>query len=115
MRRCWALLFLLVCAATLCGAREIMLDRGGDATAWRLDVGGEFPGAQAARSTEPDAATGGPVVCLAYDFTRGGNYVGLHHDLHLAEAKSVSFEVRQEGHSVGFCRVRDAGGPLADD
>jgi hypothetical protein len=89
-------------------APEALYDRMGDATAWELDPGREFPGADGKITVAAEAE--GVCLRLDYDFTGGGSYVTASRALTIPRASAVAFSVRQEGGNRGFVRIADASG-----
>ena len=73
---------------------------------WRFGNGPEFPGAAGAMETLPSGARK-----AAYDFSGGGNYVGLYLDLDTpVELKALGFRLNKPTEAVVTLRVTDATG-----
>lgn len=73
---------------------------------WRFSNGAEFPGAGGSMETLASGAQK-----AAFDFTKGGNYVGLYLDLNPpAPLKAVTFRLNKPAEGAFTLRVTDATG-----
>jgi hypothetical protein len=117
----WGVFPFSAVSASPAGAqdREVLIDSCADVSAWGLNLGAEFPGADgqvAGGSGRPVSADSqrGQCLRLSYDFTGGGNYVTASRGIDIPApaakpaASAVSFWVRQEGANWGFVRICDA-------
>ncbi len=74
--------------------------------AWRFSNGAEFPGAEGSMEALPSGGRG-----LHFDFSKGGNYVGLYLDLDPpAPLKAVSFRLNKPADGTLTLRATDATG-----
>ena len=74
--------------------------------AWRFSNGAEFPGAEGAMETLPSG-----VQKASFDFSKGGNYVGLYLDLNQpAPLKAVVFRLNKPAEGTLTLRATDATG-----
>lgn len=79
--------------------------------AWAFDYGREFPGATGTLTTaETTAPGGGPVLKLAGDFTRGGNYVQAGRKIGRVDIRVLSLRIRNPDAAPFTIRLNDASG-----
>ena len=79
---------------------------------WGFSNGGEYPGAKGAKGLSEEECVSAPTAMrVEYDFTGGGNYVGIGRDITIPEqVKKVSFRAMITGENTIFMRVADSTG-----
>lgn len=81
--------------------------------AYAAEVGGEFPGAAVSLSWSKDGQAGPGALAIAYDFTRGGQYVGWYYAGFLpAPVGQLTFAVRADRALTLLVRLMDATGQV---
>lgn len=79
---------------------------------WGFSNGGEFRGAKGGKSlSETEFVSAPTAMCVEYDFSEGGVYVGIVRNISVPEqVRVVSLRARITGKNTVFMRIEDASG-----
>jgi len=81
---------------------------------WSFSLGREFRGAKGHKELSKTEFVSAPsAMCVDYDFTEGGAYVGINKNIKIPEqVKHVSFKAKITGKNRVFMRIEDASGQV---